>query len=104
MMIEKVMIQLEAKNLQSSCRMMIENVMIQLGVHSNRKGGGGGHWRDELAMLVMQEARKAEDAKSQSQKAAKNHKAKKPPAAAELAMQRIRKDKQTGTVNAEDAK
>ena len=41
---------------------------------------------------------KAEDAKSQSQKAAKSHKAKKP---AELAMQRMRK---RGTVNAEDAK
>ena len=44
MMIEK----LGAKNLKSSCRMMIEKVMIQIGVHFNRKGGGGGperNWR-----------------------------------------------------------
>ena len=48
---------------------------------------------------------KAEDAKSQSQKAAKSHKAKKLPVAAELAMQRMQKEhKQRGTANAEDAK
>ena len=63
--------------------MMIEKVMIQLGVHFNRKGGGGGP-REELAMLRMQEAKaknqlgKHQDAKSQSQKAAKSQKAKKP--------------------------
>ena len=82
---------------------MIEKVMIQFGVHFNRKGGGGGHQRG---------TGDAEDAKSQSQKVAKSHKAKKPPAAAELAMQRIkahepnknRKDKQRGAANAEDAK
>ena len=57
--------------------------MIQLGVHFNRKGGGGGP-REELAMLRMQEAKaknqlgKHQDAKSQSQKAAKSQKAKKP--------------------------
>ena len=33
----------QPKNLKSSCRMMIEKVMIQLGVYFNRKGGGGGH-------------------------------------------------------------
>ena len=117
-MIEKI----GAKNLKSSCRMMIEKVMIQLGVHFNRKGGGGGP-REELAMLRMQEAKaknqlgKHQDAKSQSQKAAKSQiakkpksqkakkpksqkakkpksqKAKKPPAAAELAMQRMRKER-----------
>ena len=63
---------------------MIEKVMIQLGVHFNRKEWGGA--REELAMLRMQE-----DAKSQSQKAAKSHKAKKPPAEVELAMQRMQK-------------
>ena len=79
--------------------MMIEKVMIQLGVHFNRKGGGGGHQRGTCAEDAGQKpTEKAEDAKSQSQKAAKSHEAKKP---AELAMQRMRK---RGTVNAEDAK
>ena len=79
MMIEKI----GAKNLKKSCRMMIEKVMIQLGVRFNRKGGGGGP-REELAVLMMQEAKaknqlgKHQDAKSQSQKAAKSQKAKKP--------------------------
>ena len=41
MMIEK----LGVKNPKSSCRTMIEKVMIQLGVHFSRKGGGGGHQR-----------------------------------------------------------
>ena len=94
MMIEKI----GAKNLKSSCRMMIEKVMIQIGVHFNRKGGGGP--REELAMLRMQEAnwesirmRKAKAAKSQKAKKPKSKKAKKPPAAAELAMQRMRKQR-----------
>ena len=95
MMIEKVMIQLEAKNLKSSCRTMIEKVMIQLGVHFNRKGGGGRHQRGtgDAEDAGIQGQTPAEDAKSQSQKAAKSHKAQKPPAAAELAMQRMRKAK-----------
>ena len=109
MMIEKVMIQLGAMNLKSGCRMMIEKVMIQLSVHFNRKGGGGGHQggtcdAEDSGSQGQKPTGKAENAKSQSQKAAKSHKAKKPPAAAELAMQRMRKDKQRGTVNAENAK
>ena len=82
--------------------MMIEEVMIQLGVHFNRKGGGGGH-REELAMLRMQEAKAKNQLGKQRMRKAK---ARKPPKAkakkpAELAMQRMRK---RGTVNAEDAK
>ena len=93
----------QPKNLKSSCRMMIEKVMIQLGVYFNRKGGGGGHQRgtcdaEDAGIQGQKPTGKAEDATSQSQKAAKSHKAKKP---AELAMQRMRK---RGTVNAEDAK
>ena len=102
----QVMIQLGAKQSKkqqggwgggAAPPMMIEKVMIQLGVDFIRKGVAGGT-TEELAMLRMQEAKaknptgKAEDAKSQSQKAAKSHKAKKPPAAAELAMQRMRNE------------
>ena len=122
-MIEKI----GAKNLKSSCRMMIEKVMIQLGVHFNRKGGGWGP-REELAMLRMQEAKpknqlgKHQDAKSQSQKAAKSQKAK-PPKAKKPKSQKAKKPKsqkakkpksqkpksqkatcRSGTGNAEDAK
>ena len=81
--------------------MMIEKVMIQLGVYFNRKGGGGGHQRGtcDAEDAGQKPTGKAEDAKSQSQKAAKSHKAKK--ASGKLAMQRMRK---RGTVNAEDAK
>ena len=54
-MTEKVTIQFGTKNLQSSGWLappiMIEKVMIQLGVHFNRKGG-----QEELAMLRMQDA------------------------------------------------
>ena len=56
MMIKKVVIQLRAKNILKKQKqggwgvgggrqpppMMIEKVMIQFGVHFNRKGGGGG--------------------------------------------------------------
>ena len=85
-MIKRVMIQLGAKNLKSSCRMMIETVMIQLG-HLNRKGGGGGHQRgtgdaEDAGSQGQKPTGKAEDAKSQSQKAATT----------------------SGTGNAEDAK
>ena len=89
-MIEKVMIQVGAKNLKSSCRMMI--------VHFNRNGGGGGHQR---------RTGDAEDAGSQGQKpnwerrgcekpkpeSRQKPQSQKPPAAAKLAMQRMRKDK-----------
>ena len=60
------MIQLGAKNLISSWRMMI--------VHFNRKGGGGGHQRgtgdaEDAGSQGQKPTGKAEDAKSQSQKA-----------------------------------
>ena len=71
--------QLGAKNLKSSCRMMIEKVMIQLGVYFNRRDA------EDAGSQGQKPTGKAEDAKTQSQKAAKSHKAKKPPAAAELA-------------------
>ena len=74
--------------------MMIEKVMIQLGVHFNRKGGGGGP-REELAMLMMQanwESIRMRKAKARKPPKA-SQKAKKPPAAAELAMQRMRKER-----------
>ena len=76
---------------------MIEKVMIQLGVHCNRKGGGGGHERgtcdaEDAGSQGQKPTEKAEDAKSQG------HEAKK---LAELAMQRMRR---RGTVNAEGAK
>ena len=88
----------QPKNQKSSYRMIIEKVMMQLGVYFN-----GGHQRgtcdaEDAGSQGHKPTGKAEDAKSQSQKAAKSHKAKKP---AELAMQRMRK---RGTVNAEDAK
>ena len=57
MMIEKVMIQLGVKNLKSSCRMMIEKVVIQK--RRIERGGGGGHQRGTC---------NAEDAGSQGQK------------------------------------
>ena len=105
MMVEKVMIQLKARG---GCEgaaappMMIEKVMIQLGVLLIERGVAGGT-REELAMLRMQGAKAKNPLGKQRMrkaKAAKSQKAKKPPAAAELAMQRMRKDKQ----NAEDAK
>ena len=91
-----------AKNLKSSCRMMIEKVMIQIGVHFNRKGGGGGP-REELAMLRMQEAnwksirmRKAKARKPPKAKKPKSQKAKKPKSQKATC--------RSGTGNAEDAK
>ena len=80
----------QPNNLKSSCRMMIEKVMIQLGVHFNRKGVGGGH--KAKSQLGKQRMRKAKARKPPKAKA------KKP---AELAMQRMRK---RGTMNAEDSK
>ena len=124
MMIEKVMIQLGkkkrkkssggwgggsppymigklggAKNLKSSCRTMIEKVMIQFGVCVNRTGVA----REELAILRMQEAKAKNQLgkqSSQSQKAAKSHKAKS--YLPQRNWQRRGCDKR-GTVNAEDA-
>ena len=94
MMIEKI----GAKNLKSSCRMMIEKVMIQLGMHFNRKG-----WRrprEELAMLRMQEAKaKHQLGKHQSQKAAKSQKATCP-----QRNWQCRGCEKRRTVNADDAK
>ena len=96
MMIEKI----GAKNLKSSCRMMIEKVMIQLGVHFNRKGGGGGPRgtcdADDAGSQGQKPTGKAsgcEKPKQESRQKPKSQKAKKPPAAAELAMQRMRKER-----------
>ena len=64
--------------------MMIEKVMIQLGVHFNRKG-------EELAMLMMQEAKAK--AKAKARKPPKDKKPKSQKATC-----------RSGTGNAEDAK
>ena len=108
MMIEKI----GAKNLKSSCRMMIEKVMIQIGVHFNRKGGGGGPRGTCDAEDAGSQLEKHQDAKSQSQKAAKSQKAKKPKSqkAKKPKSQKAKKPKsqkatcRSGTGNAEDAK
>ena len=62
--------------------MMIEKVMIQSGAKSLKNSGGGWGGTGD-----------AEDAGSQLEKHPKSQKAKKPPAAAELAMQRMRKER-----------
>ena len=83
-----------AKNLKSSCRMMIEKVMIQLGVHFNRKGGGGGHQRGTCD---------AEDAGSQGRKPTEQRMRKAKPES----RQKPQSQKaicRSGTGNAEDAK
>ena len=74
----------QPKNLKSSCHMMIEKVMIQLGVCCNRKGVGGGHQRGTCD---------AEDAGSQGQKqlgkqTMRKAKARKPPKATKPKSQR----------------
>ena len=68
--------------------MMFEKVMIQLGVHFNRKVGGGGHERG---------TRDAEDAE-------KNQLGKQRMRNAKAKSRKVAKAKQRGTVNAEDAK
>ena len=60
-----------------------------------------GGTREELAMLRMQEGKAKNQLGKQRMRKAKSHEATKPPAAAELAMQRMQ---ERGTVNAEDAK
>ena len=82
----------QPKNLRSSCRMMIEKVMIQLGVYFNRNGGGGGGTREELAMLRMQEAPKT-NWESRGCEKPKPESRQKP-----------QSQKASGTGNAEDAK
>ena len=65
-----------AKNLKSSCRMMIEKVMIESCILIERGVAGG--TREKLAMLRMQEAKaKSQLGKQRMQKA----KARKPPKA-----------------------
>ena len=61
---------------------MNEKVMIQLGEGT----------KEDLAMLRMQEAKAKNQLGKQRMRKAKSHKAKKPPATAELAMQRMRRE------------
>ena len=81
------------KNLKSSCRMMFEKVMIQLGVYFSRKGGGGGHQRGTCD---------AEDAGSQGQKPTGESRGCEKPKPE--SRQKKQSQKASGTGNAEDAK